>query len=36
MSAHGYFGREVETVEAIVNWMLKRPYAREIGDPPGR
>jgi pimeloyl-ACP methyl ester carboxylesterase len=36
MSAHGYFGREVETVEAIVSWMLKRPYAREIGDPPGR
>jgi hypothetical protein len=36
MSAHGYFGREGETVEAIVNWMLKRPYAREIGDPPGR
>jgi hypothetical protein len=31
MSAHGFVGRETETVEAIVNWMLKRPYAREIG-----
>ena len=30
MSPHGYLGRETETVEAIVNWMLKRPYAREI------
>ena len=30
MSAHGFLGREVETVEAIVNWMLKRPYDKEI------
>ena len=30
MSPHGYLGRETETVEAIVNWMLKRPYASEI------
>ena len=30
MSPHGYLGRETETVDAIVNWMLKRPYAREI------
>lgn len=30
MSPHGYLGREPETVEAIVNWMLKRPYASEI------
>jgi hypothetical protein len=29
-SEHGFLGREAETVEAIVNWMLKRPYAREI------
>jgi pimeloyl-ACP methyl ester carboxylesterase len=36
MSAHGFFGREPETVEAIVNWMLKRPYAAEIGEGPGR
>lgn len=36
MSAHGFLGREAETVEAIVNWMLKRPYAREIGDTPAR
>src|SRR5215467_8983312 len=25
MSPHGYLGRETETVDAIVNWMLKRP-----------
>ena len=30
MSPHGYLGRETETVDAIVNWMLRRPYAREI------
>jgi len=30
MSPHGYLGRETETVDAIVNWMLKRPFAREI------
>lgn len=30
MSAHGYLGREAETVEAIVNWMLRKPYRREI------
>jgi pimeloyl-ACP methyl ester carboxylesterase len=35
MSAHGFLGREPETVEAIVNWMLKRPYATEIGRGPG-
>jgi pimeloyl-ACP methyl ester carboxylesterase len=29
-SAHGYLGREPETVDAIVNWMLKRPYPKEI------
>jgi pimeloyl-ACP methyl ester carboxylesterase len=29
-SEHGFLGREAETVEAIVNWMLKRPYAAEI------
>jgi len=30
ISPHGYLGRETETVDAIVNWLLKRPYAREI------
>lgn len=30
LSAHGFFGREPETVEAVANWMLKRPFAREI------
>lgn len=29
-SQHGFLGRETETVEAIVNWMLKKPYAKEI------
>jgi hypothetical protein len=36
MSPHGFLGREAETIEAIVNWMLKRPYAQDIGAPPGR
>jgi len=30
MSAHGYIGKEPETVEAIAKWMLKQPYPREI------
>jgi pimeloyl-ACP methyl ester carboxylesterase len=30
LSAHGYLGKEEETVEAIVNWMLKKPYRSEI------
>lgn len=30
MSAHGYLGKEAETVEAIVNWMLKKPYRNNI------
>ena len=30
MSAHGYIGKEPETVEAIAKWMLKQPYTREI------
>jgi len=30
MSAHGYIGKEAETVEAIAKWMLKQPYPREI------
>jgi hypothetical protein len=29
-SAHGFLGKEAETVEAIVGWMLGRPYRREI------
>jgi hypothetical protein len=29
-SAHGYFGKESETVEEIVNWMLKKPFREEI------
>jgi alpha-beta hydrolase superfamily lysophospholipase len=30
LSEHGFLGREPETVEAIVNWMLKRPFQNEI------
>jgi hypothetical protein len=29
-SAHGYFGKEPETVEEIVNWMLKKPFREEV------
>jgi hypothetical protein len=29
-SAHGFFGKESETVEQIVNWMLKKPYQQEV------
>ena len=30
LSTHGYLGKEEETVQAIVNWMLKKPFAKEI------
>jgi hypothetical protein len=30
MSEHGFLGRESETVEAIVNWMVGKPYPNEI------
>jgi hypothetical protein len=30
LSAHGFFGKESETVEEIVNWMLKRPFRKEV------
>ena len=29
-STHGYLGKEKETVEAIVNWMLQKPYSTNI------
>lgn len=29
-SAHGFLGKEPATVEAIVNWMLKKPYRDNI------
>jgi predicted esterase len=29
-SAHGFLGKESETVGAMVNWMLKKPYANNI------
>ena len=30
MAPHGFLGKERETVEAIVNWMLKKPYNSQI------
>lgn len=30
LAAHGFFGREAETVDAIAAWMLKKPYRNEI------
>jgi len=29
-AAHGYYGKEAETVDAITAWMLKKPFAKEI------
>jgi hypothetical protein len=29
-SAYGYLGKESETVEEIVNWMLKKPFREEV------
>lgn len=28
--AHGYFGREAQTVDAIAAWMLKQPFPKQI------
>jgi Serine aminopeptidase, S33 len=30
LSQHGFFGKEAETVEQIVNWMLKKPITYEV------
>ncbi len=30
LSAHGYYGKEAETVAAIKSWMLGRPYPRLV------
>jgi hypothetical protein len=29
-SHHGFLGKESETVEQIVNWMLKKPFSQEV------
>ena len=29
-SAHGYFGKEAQTVDAIAAWMLKKPFPAEV------
>jgi hypothetical protein len=30
LSAHGYYGKEAETMNAISAWMLKKPFPKEI------
>lgn len=30
LSAHGYFGKEALTVDAIAAWMLKKPFPMEV------
>jgi hypothetical protein len=30
MSQHGFLGKEAETIDAMVKWMLKQPYGKEI------
>jgi len=30
LSAHGFLGKESETVEQIVNWMLKKPFRDKV------
>jgi len=29
-AAHGYFGREAQTVDAIARWMLQRPFPKQV------
>ena len=29
-SAHGYYGREAPTIDAIAAWILKRPFAKQV------
>ena len=30
LGPHGFYGKESETIEQIVNWMLKKPFKKEI------
>jgi Serine aminopeptidase, S33 len=30
MSQHGFLGKEAETVEQMINWMLKKPFVEKI------
>ncbi len=30
LSAHGFYGKERETIEEIVNWMLKKPFRTNV------
>jgi pimeloyl-ACP methyl ester carboxylesterase len=31
LSAHGFYGVEAQAIDAIAAWMLKKPFAKEIG-----
>jgi hypothetical protein len=30
LAAHGFYGKEAETVDAMAAWMLKKPFAKDI------
>jgi pimeloyl-ACP methyl ester carboxylesterase len=30
LTSHGFLGKESDTIEQIVNWMLKKPFQREV------
>ena len=30
LTPHGFYGKESETIEQIVNWMLKKPFQPEV------
>jgi hypothetical protein len=30
-AAHGFFGVEPQTIDAVTAWMLKKPFAKDIG-----
>ena len=30
LTPHGFLGKETETIEQIVNWLLKKPYRHEV------
>ena len=31
LSAHGFYGVEAQTIDAIAAWMLKKPFTKEVG-----
>jgi len=32
LGPHGFYGKESETIEQIVNWMLKNPFETRLGS----